>query len=101
MSTTVTSEGIEQLIADTVRLCAAPAGLAPACQTTLPLKASTTRMPRPLVRLVTVALPVGLLIVQVPFALYVTVPEPTGFTVTDVALEDCTKQRVISSTVSS
>src|SRR5439155_8856712 len=76
LSSTVRSEGIAQLMSGTLSFRGATVGsegdaaelVTPelACQTTFPLKASTTRMPRPLVRETVVGDPVGLAIVQVP-----------------------------------
>src|ERR687888_265438 len=55
-SIAVTSDGILQVIPDTATLFAAPLGLGPACQTTLPLNASTIMTPRPMVRVRVVGL---------------------------------------------
>src|SRR5215831_12067966 len=65
-SITVRSEGMAQVIPATTWLLAAPLGVGPACQTTLPLNASTMNIARPWVREMTVAEPVALLIVQEP-----------------------------------
>src|SRR5437899_1762222 len=62
----VRSDGMLHVMPDTVTLLAAPLGDGPACQTTLPLKASTISTPRPIERTRVVGPPVALLMVHEP-----------------------------------
>src|SRR6185503_5661014 len=103
LSATVAVEIGTPLPSNVVMLPEAPAGAAPTCQSTCPVKASTTRMPRPLVRLTVVLLDdaVGPM-VHDPLEVYVTVlPLGTTFCFTLPALNSSSRQGLMSSTVSS
>src|SRR5688500_9635529 len=65
-SSTDRSEGMAHVMSACAKLCVAPVGAGPTCHSTLPLKASTTRMPRPFERVTVVGLPVAPVMVQVP-----------------------------------
>src|SRR6266540_6285456 len=63
-----------------------------ACHTTVPSNASTTRTPRPLVRLKVVALPVAPVMVHDPAAVKLTVPAPIAFCSTALPVDAESRQ---------
>src|SRR5258706_10218879 len=107
LSSTVVSDGIAQVMSSTLSVLLVGAvtpvlevvSAPPACQMTTPLKASTTKIPRPLVREMVVVV-AGLgppVIVHDPLEVYVTLPLPTFFCFTCVSVDSESRQGLMSS----